>query len=402
MNPAFWRSPVYVLVAATGVVMLSMGIRQSFGLFMAPLTEHLGWGRETLSFALALQSLMIGLAAPAVAAIADRWGPIRVNAGSGAVYALGVLMMSMSDTPITMALSAGLLTGLGVSGCGLALILSVVGRVASDARRSLWLGFATAGATGGQLFLVPAVQVSINFTGWLTTLLIMAAAALLIVPLAASLRSGSAEAFSRKTRQTLSQALHEAGGQRSYWLLVVGFFVCGFQVQSITVHIPAYLTDSGADPSLGAMTIAVIGLFNMIGTWLAGWLGGRHRKAYLLALIYAARSAVIVVFIQFPVTELSVMVFAAAIGLLWLSTVPLTSGIVAQMFGTRYMATLFSIVYLSHQVGSFCGVLLAGMVYDATGSYGAFWWVSISLGLIAALLHWPIDDRPVARLAAQD
>lgn len=399
MTPAFWRSPLYVLSAATAIVMLSFGIRQTFGLYMAPISADMGWGREVLSFALALQSLTIGLAAPIVGAIADKWGPLRVISASGLVYSGGILLMSDAGSPVAMVLSAGVITGLGVSGCGLSLILSVVGRVAPDDKRSLWLGITTAGATGGQLFIVPAVQSMITGYGWLGGLLIMAGLIALVVPLAASLHSGSAEALSRKTQQSLGEALHEASGHRGYWLLVTGFFVCGFQVQFVTVHLPAFLTDSGAPAALGATAIAVIGVFNMMGTWGAGWLGGRFRKTYLLSLLYTLRSAVILVFIQFPLSQASVLVFAAAIGLLWLSTVPLTSGIVAQVFGTRYMATLFAIVYLSHQVGSFTGVWLGGMIYDATGSYDSFWWVSISLGLVAALLHWPINDRPLARVA---
>jgi predicted MFS family arabinose efflux permease len=395
----FWRTPVYVLAAATFIVMLSFGMRQTFGLFMAPISGDMGWGRESFSLAIAVQALVIGLAAPFVAAIADKWGPIRVIVVAGLVYAAGVALMTVSGSPALMTLSAGVVAGLGVSGCGLALLLSVVGRVASEARRSLWLGIVTGGGTAGQMLVVPLIQWIIAAHGWRAALIVMACLAATIAPLAFSLASGSAEALKRQTKQSLGEALREAGGHRGYWLLVAGFYVCGFQVQAIGAHLPAYLSDSGLDPSLGATAIATIGFFNMLGTWGAGWLGGRYRKKYLLCLLYLTRAAAIACFIYAPLSEATVLVFAAGIGLLWLGTVPLTSGIVVQLFGPRYMATLFSLVYLSHQLGSFTGVWLGGRIYDLTGSYDSFWWVAIAMGLVAALVHYPIDDRPVARLA---
>jgi predicted MFS family arabinose efflux permease len=401
MNLAFWRTPIYVLAAATFIVMLSFGMRQTFGLFMAPISAELGWGRESFSLALAAQALVIGLAAPFVAAIADKWGPIRVITTAGLLYAAGVALMTVSTEPTLMLLSAGIVAGLGVSGCGLALLLSVVGRVASEQRRSLWLGIVTAGGTAGQMVVVPLIQWIISGFGWRTTLIVMACLAAAIVPLAFSLASGSAEALKKQTKQSLGQALREAGGHRGYWLLVAGFFVCGFQVVAIGTHLPAYLTDNGLDPSLGATAIATIGFFNLIGTWVAGWLGGRYRKKYLLCLLYLARALAIAAFVYAPPSESSVLAFAAGIGLLWLGTVPLTSGIVVQLFGARYMATLFGIVYLSHQLGSFTGVWLGGRIYDLTGSYDSFWWVAIALSLVATLVNFPIDDRPVARLAGK-
>jgi predicted MFS family arabinose efflux permease len=398
---AFWRTPVYVLAAATVIVMLSFGMRQTFGLLMAPISTDLGWGRASFSLALAVQALVIGLAAPLVAAVADRFGPIRVIMVAGLAYAAGIALMTLSPDPTLMTLSAGVVTGLGVSGCGLALLLSVVGRVAGEKRRSLWLGIVTGGGTAGQMLVVPLIQWVITAHGWRTGLAVMAGLAALIAPLALSLASGSAEALRKETRQSLGEALREAGGHRGYWLLVAGFFVCGFQVVSIGTHLPAYLTDGGLSAALGATAIATIGFFNMIGTWAAGWLGGRFRKKYLLSLLYLTRAFAIVAFIHAPLSEASVLVFAAVMGLLWLGTVPLTSGIVVQLFGPRYMATLFAIVYLSHQLGSFTGVWLGGRIYDLTGSYASFWWVAVALGLLAALVHYPIDDRPVARLARE-
>jgi predicted MFS family arabinose efflux permease len=394
---AFWRTPAYVLVGATVIAMISMGVRQTFGLFMEPLSTDLGWGRDVFSFALALQNLVIGLAAPFVAAVGDKWGPIRAIAAAAAVYSAGVWLMSQSATPVTMIASTGVITGLGVSGCGLALMMALAGRVAPDNRRTLWLGIVTAGGTGGQLVVLPAGAVLLDAHGWVITATVMAVATAFIVPLALSLSAGSAEALSRPTNQNLGEALGEAKRHRGYWLLVTGFFVCGFQVQFIIAHLPAYLTDSGAAKTLAASALATIGLFNLIGSWLAGWLGDRYRKRALLAFIYGARALAILIFIQFPVSEASVLAFSAVLGLLWLSTAPLTSGIVAQVFGPRYMGTLFAIAYLSHQAGAFAGVWLGGVIYDATGSYDAFWWLAIVAGLAAALIHLPIDDRPLLR-----
>lgn len=395
---AFWRSPVYVLCGAIAIAMIAFGVRQSFGLLMEPISDDMGWGREVFSFAIALQNLIIGLAAPLVAACGDRWGLIRVVAACGVIYTVAMLLMSTATTPALMIFSVGALSGLGVSGCGLALMMALVGRVAPDDKRSLWLGLTTGGATAGQLVVVPMSSALVTGIGWVQTVVILGAMTALILPLALSLGPGSKEAMSRPSQQSLGEAVREAVAHRGYWLLITGFFVCGFQVQFVASHLPAYLTDAGAAPSMGAIAIAVIGLFNMLGTWIAGWCGDRYRKKYLLSLIYTLRAVAIVVFLQFPVTTVSVVAFAAVLGLLWLSTAPLTSGIVAQVFGTRYMGTLFAITYMSHQLGSFTGVWLGGVIYDATGSYDQFWWLAIALGLVAALLHWPIDDRPVARL----
>lgn len=401
MTRAFWRSPGYVLAGCTILVMISFGVRQSFGLFMAPLSVDMGWGREVFSFTIALQNLIIGLAAPFVAATADKFGPIRVIALAGVVYTAGVYVMSMAGTPMTMVLSAGGLVGLGVSGCGLTLLLALTGRVAPEKSRTMWLGIVTGGGTAGQLVIVPASQGLIGDFGWSQTTVMLAIVTALIPFIALSLKPGSAEALGRKTQQSLTQALKEASGHRGYWLLVTGFFVCGFQVQFVAAHLPAYLTDSGAPPSLGAIAIATIGFFNFFGAWGAGWLGDRYRKKYLLSLLYTGRALAILVFIQFPVTQTSVVLFCAVLGILWLSTAPLTSGMVAEMFGVRYMGTLFGITYMSHQFGSFLGVWLGGLIYDVTGTYTYFWWLAIAMGLVAALIHWPIDDRPTERFAAE-
>ncbi len=399
MPEPIWRRPVYILFCASAVIMISVGIRQSFGLFLRPITLEFGWGFEVFAGALAVQNLMIGVGAVMLGGIADRWGPIRVIASAGAVYAAGVFLISQSTTQGGMMLSAGLLTGMGLAGVGLPLMLAIVGRAASEEKRSVWLGIVTAGGTAGQMLVVPLSQGMIDRYGWHGTIVILSGAAAMIVPMVMTMSRASAAILVQTTRQSLGEALGEALRHKGYVLLVAGFYVCGLQVQFIATHLPNYLSDSGLGAGLAATAIAVIGLFNMIGTYCAGYLGGRMRKKYLLSAIYLARSIVILAFFQLPVSAASVMMFAAAIGLLWLSTVPLTSGIVAGVFGTRYMATLYGIVFLGHQLGSFTGVWLGGIIRDATGSYDAIWWVMVVFGLLAALIHWPIDDRPVARLA---
>ena len=398
---AFWRTPVYVLIGAVVILMIANGTRQNFGLFLVPLSADLGWGRTEFSFAIAIQNLVLGLGAPFIAAIADKWGPIRVMAVTGAIYAAGVWLISVSTTPELMLLSAGLVVGLGAAGIGFSLPLALVGRVASETRRSLWLGITTAGASGGQFLFAPLSQGLISGYGWSQAIVIVSVIIAITIPLSLSLRSGAAESLSKQTPQSLSHALAEASGHRGYWLLVMGFFVCGFQVQFIGTHLPGFITDAGGSPWLAAWAMATIGLFNLVGTLGSGWLGGRFRKKYLLSLIYLMRAALFLVFLQIPVTEASVLIFGAVLGLLWLSTVPLTSGIVAQVFGARYMATLFSIVLLGHQLGSFCGAWLGGLFFDLTGSYDAAWWLAIALGVVAALIHWPINDKPINRVVAE-
>lgn len=400
MKP-FWRTPLYVLIGALLILMIASGSRQNFGLFLVPLSADLGWGRTEFSLAIGIQNLVMGLAAPFIAAIADKWGPIRVMAISGALYSFGVYLMSLSTSPEMMTLSAGLIVGLALSGVGFTLPLALVGRVASESRRSLWLGIVIAGGSAGQFLFAPINQGLISAFGWSDGLMALSIIVAITVPLCLSLRAGSAAALAKQTPQSLTEALSEAGGNRSYWLLVIGFFVCGFQVQFIGTHFPGYLSDSGAAPWLAAWALAFIGLFNLFGTLGAGWLGGRFRKNYLLSLLYLLRALLFLIFLQVPVSQTSVLVFSAILGLLWLSTVPLTSGIVLQVFGPRYMGTLFSIVFLGHQLGSFTGVYLGGLFYDRTGSYDAAWWLAIVLGVAAALIHWPINDKPIERLAPQ-
>lgn len=399
MLEPFWRRPVYILICCTAVVMISVGIRQSFGLFLKPITLELGWEFGVFASAIAIQNLMIGIGAPLLGAVADRWGKVRVMVCAGACFALGIYLISQSTTQGGMILSGGFLAGMGVAGIGLPLMLAVVGQAAPEAKRSMWLGIVTAGGTAGQMLVVPLSQGFIDQFGWSAAIIILSGVAAMIVPMVMSMSSAGAAVLKKPSRQSLGQALAEASRHRGYILLVIGFFVCGLHVQFIATHLPNYLSDSGLNAGLAATAIAVIGFFNMIGTWTSGYLGDKLRKKYLLSAIYLSRSIVILAFFQLPISEVSVLVFAATMGLLWLSTVPLTGGIVAGLFGTRYMATLYGIVFLSHQLGSFTGVWLGAIIRDVTGSYDAFWWVTIAFGLFAALIHWPIDDRPVARLA---
>ena len=396
---AFWRSPVFVLIAAAMIVFMSFGIRQSFGLFMRPVSVDMGWGREVLSLALATQNLMIGLSAPFAGALAIRWGAPRTVALGGVIFGLGIFLMSQATSPAWMFGSAGLMAGAGLGACGLPLILAIVGQVAPEAKRSLWLGMATACATGGQLLIVPISQSLLSGYDWVLALIVLSLFAGLIVPMAFSMSGAVTKDTGQDTEISLGEALKEAGGHRGFIFLTAGFYVCGFQVAFIAVHLPAYLADQGASATLGATALMLIAFFNMIGSWASGWMGGRLSKKYLLSGIYVLRAMIIAVFIMLPVGPISVSIFAATIGLLWLSTVPLTSGLVAQIFGTRYMGMLYGIVYLSHQMGSFSGVWLGGRLYDDTGSYDVVWWGAIALGLMSALLHLPINEKPLDRLS---
>jgi MFS family permease len=400
----FWLSPWTVLGLCTLISLISYGTRQSFGLFLVPISLDIAGGRvEPFSFAVATQTLVIGLSIPFVAAAADRWlGPIRVLIIGGSLYALGMTLLAFSTTPTHLTLSVGVLSGLAAAGCGLPMLLSVIARVAPEDKRSLWLGIVSAGGTGGQMFLVPFNDWMLSRMNWTDAILVLAAIIFCIVPMTLVIARAGREGLSqKKDTQSLGQALVEARGHRSYWLLCLGFFTCGFQVQFVVTHIPKYLEDVGTGASAGAQAIALIGLFNMIGTALAGKLGGHFRKKNLLALLYLGRSLVILAFFVLPVTQLSVYLFASCLGLLWLATVPLTAGLVSHFFGPRYIATLYSIAFLSHQIGGFTSVWIAGWMRDATGSYDMWWWVIIAAGAVAALLHWPIDERPVARLAGE-
>jgi len=397
-----WRTPTLVLICAGIILTLALGTRQTFGLFLQPMSADLGWGRGHYSFALALSNLIWGIAQPFFGAWADKRGAGRVVAVSGLLYAAGLTLMPFSTTPIMLDLSAGLLIGLGLSGVSFGIILGVVGRAFPAERRSVALGIASSGGSFGQFLMLPFGQLLISSFGWKIALLTLAGTILATVPLAVAMMEARRPAAAHAGKaQSLSSALREAGRHAGFWYLTAGFFVCGFQVAFISVHLPAYLLDVKMSPAVGATALALIGLFNIGGSFAAGYLGGRFSKKYLLSSIYFLRAAIVGMFVLFPVTPLSVYLFAAGIGFLWLGTVPLTNGLVGQIFGVQYVSTLFGIVFFSHQVGSFTGVWLGGYLFDATGSYTVVWAASIALAILAGIINLPIDERPLARLGAE-
>lgn len=377
--------------------MLSLGIRHGFGIFLRPMTMDLQWPRATFAFAIAVQNLVWGFAQPLAGMVADRYGAGRVLVAGGLLYALGLAAMAQATTALELALSAGVLVGLGLSGT-YTIVFGVVGRSVSVERRSISLGLLSAMASFGQFVMLPYGQALISGIGWWWALLILAANALLILPLAIPLsRSRSAMAAASSVQQSVTAALAEARAHRGFWLLTLGFFVCGFQVVFVATHLPAYLLDKGLSVDAGMAALALIGLANIPGSYLAGYLGARFSKKRLLSGIYLARAAIIIAFISLPVTEWTVYAFAVALGLVWLGTVPLTSGVVAQIFGVQYLSMLFGIVYLGHQVGAFLGGWLGGLVFDATGSYLPVWVVAIGLSVMAAACNAFADDREIRR-----
>ena len=390
-----------ILVAGCMISALGFGPRAALGLFLSPMSQANGWGRDVFALALAIQILLWGAVQPVAGAIADRFGAVRVLCAGSVLYSIGLALMVYSTTPLTLVFSAGVLMGFGISASSFTLVIAAFGKLLPPEWRSLAFGAGTAAGSFGQFLFSPLAVGLIHAFGWQNALLSFAVIVLLIIPLALVLAAPSFESSAQTAtpaqRQSLRDALSEAFGHRSYVLLVLGFFTCGFQLLFITVHLPAYLVDRGQSVDAGAWTIGVIGLFNIIGSLLAGWLGDRMPKRYLLAAIYLLRSAAVLAFIVFPVTPASAITFGAVMGLLWLSTVPPTSGLIALMFGTKWFATLFGLAFFSHQLGGFLGVWLGGVLYEAFGSYDPIWWGSIALGIVSALLHLPIVERPVAR-----
>ena len=398
--PQGWRTPFVVLVGGTAILLLSFGLRQNLGLYMAPISTGLGWGREVFAFALALQMLVWGLSTPFMGWLADRYGPGRVVGAGGAVYAGGLWLMAEAAVPLDATIGVGFMIGFGLSMTSFPIVLATVSRVAPPAKRSIYLGIASAGGSSGQLILVPLGQWLLAENGWSVALIVIAGMAALIVPLAAILAGGNRQPADEPSSQRIGAALREAGGHGGYQLLNAGYFVCGFQTMFIGAHLPAYLTDLDQSPWLGATALALIGGFNIVGCIFWAKLGATRSMKYLLATIYGARALVMAVFIMLPISAVSVIVFACLMGLMWLATVPLTTGVVTQIFGTRFIGTLVGITFFSHQIGSFLGIWLGGIVYDAMGNYDLIFWGGVVLGLAAAALHIPIDDRPLRRPAA--
>lgn len=393
-----WRTPLVILTVGCIILTLSMGVRHTAGLFLQPMTTDHGWSRETFSFAFALQNLVWGLGSPFAGAIADRYGAGRTLLIAAALYVLGLVLMSVSPTPLTLDLSAGLLIGLGLSGTTFPVIMGVIGRHTTPEKRSLALGIASAGGSFGQFAVLPIGQMMISTYGWQSALVLLACGVGLIAPLAYAMADGHKP--SSGAGQSVVEALHEASRERSFHYLFWGYFVCGFQTAFIMLHLPSYLVDAGMSANVGMTAVALIGLFNIFGSFYFGWAGGRSSKKNLLVWIYGLRAVAIFVFMLIPLSTATAWIFAAVIGILWLATVPLTNGLIAQIFGLRYMSMLTGVVFLGHQLGSFLGAWLGGRIFDETGSYSLAWSISIGLSILAAICSWPVNEKPLARLSA--
>lgn len=400
MTKQSWRTPLVVLTCGTIILFISFGARNIFGLLLEPMTQSTALNISDFSLAVAVQAVIWGLTTPITASLAERYGTARMIALGGILYATGLILMSLVATPIDMHLTAGMMLGLGLSATGFPIILAAITKRVDARRRSLFLGIGSAAGSSGQLALVPMGQYFISDYGWAVAAIVFGCLVALIVPLAAAMKDPQREAVDPNAapEQKLIAALREAMSHRGFLLLTAGYFVCGYQVMFLGTHLPNFLTQAGQDPWVGATALSLIGLFNIVGTLVWGALGGRWRMKYLLSSIYLLRSLALTVFILLPVTSWSTYIFAATIGLLWLATVPLTSGLVARIFGLKYMATLTGIVFFSHQLGSFAGAWLGGVFFENTGSYDTIWWIGVMLGVIAAGLHFPIDDKPVDRL----
>jgi len=393
---SIWRTSFWLLTGAALILFLSLGIRHAFGLFLTPMSFEFGWGREVFAFAIALQNLVWGIAQPFAGALADRFGARRTIFVGGVLYTAGLLLMAFADSPWLLSLSTGLLIGIGLSGVSFPVLLGVVGRAVPPEKRSMAMGVASAAGSLGQFAMLPGTLSLIGWLGWAGALIALGLLGALMMPLSGMVNDRPG--VSIEPEQTLGAALREAFSHSGFWLLALGFFVCGFQVVFIGVHIPAYLIDRSLGVDVGTMVLALVGLFNIFGTYCAGWLGGNYSKPKLLSVLYLARGVVIALFITLPLSAWTAYAFGIAMGVLWLSTVPLTNGTVATLFGVSNLSMLGGIVYLMHQFGAFLGGWLGGFLYDRTGSYDMVWFICIILSVLAAALNWPIRERPVARL----
>jgi MFS family permease len=393
-----WRSPGVVLLCGGIILTLAMGTRQGFGLFLQPMTLDHGWSRETFAFALALQNLLWGASQPFLGMIADRKGAGRVLLAGAACYSAGLVLMALAATGWQFALATGLFVGLAQGCTTFSIVFGVVSRIFPPERRSMALGLCSAAGSFGQFAMLPYTGTLISHFGWFNALLILAVSAALIAPLATALVEKHSGAGGSAPVQSIGEAMREAFGHRSFLLLTAGYFVCGFQLAFITVHFPAYLVDKGLSANVGMFALALVGLFNIAGSFASGALGAKYTKKYLLSSIYFLRSIAIALFIFSPISEGSVYLFSAAIGVLWLSTVPLTNGVIGGIFGVAYMSMLSGFVFFSHQLGSFAGVWLGGYLFDQTGSYRLVWLISIALGVFAALVNLPIQERAIERV----
>lgn len=404
--PSTWRTPAVILGFSCLIVVVGYGPSRTLGFFLTPLSTANHWGRDVFAFALALQNLLWGIGQPLGGIIADRFGTVRVLCIGALLQAAGLALMAHAASAPLLDLSAGVLLGFGLAGMSFMIVLAALGKLLPPHWRSGAFGLGTAAGSFAQFLYSPLVVLLIDRYGWRETLMIFAVSMLSVLPLSIALAAPRAPAAKpvvaakELAPQSLRQALREALAQRSYVLLVLGFFTCGFQLQFMTVHLPAYLVDRGLSAEVGGWTIASIGLFNIIGSIAAGWLGDRVAKRYLLSIIYFGRAVAILAFISFPITPLSCVLFGATMGLFWLSTVPPTNGIIIVLFGTQWLATLSGVAFLSHQIGGFLGVWLGGLVFDRTGSYSVVWWLAIVFGILSALINLPIVEKPVPRAAA--
>ncbi len=398
LTPAKALSMFQLLACGAAIVTLSMGIRHGFGLWLQPITQAQGWTRETFAFAIAVQNLSWGVCGIFAGMAADRFGAFRVIVAGALLYALGLAGMALSPTGLLFTLTTGVLTGAAQAGTTYAVIYGVIGRHIPADQRSWAMGVAAAAGSFGQFLMVPVEGFLISSLGWQEALLVLSAAVLLMAPLALGLREKSLAAGQPARReQTIAQALREAFRYPSFQLLMAGYFVCGFQVVFIGVHMPSYLKDKGLSPQVASYALALIGLFNVFGTYIAGALGQRIAKKKILAAIYLSRAVVIAVFLAAPLSPLSVYIFASLMGLLWLSTVPPTNAMVAQIFGIQHLSMLGGFIFFSHQIGSFMGVWLGGYLYDRSGSYDIVWYLAIALGVFAALVNLPVRETPISR-----
>jgi MFS family permease len=398
-----WRTPIVIIICGCAIALLSFGPRSTLGFFIQPMSRELSWGRDVFSLGLALQNLLWGLGQPLAGAIADRFGLLRVICVGALLYAGGLLMMRYATTPASLDLGAGVLIGFGLAGCSFNLVLSAFSKLLPPAQRGLALGAGTAAGSFGQFLFAPIGVALIDNLGWQGALTVFAALMLLIVPLSLALSTPPSASVNMPSadQQSFKTALAEAFGHRSYVLLVLGFFTCGFQLAFITVHLPAFLVDRGISTHIGGWVVAAIGLFNIIGSISVGWIQNFVPKRYILAAIYFIRALSTIAFISFPITPLSAISFGAISGVTWLSTVPPTSALVALMFGTRWFATLYGFAFVSHQVGGFLGVWLGGVVFERFGSYTPLWWLSVLFGVLSALINLPIVEQPIKRVIAQ-
>jgi MFS family permease len=397
-----WRIPIVIVLCGCLISVLTFGPRSSLGFFLTPLSQANGWGRDVFALALAIQNLLWGLGQPFAGAIADKFGAPRVLSAGTALYALGLFLTSTATEPGVLHLSAGVLIGLGLSGCAVPAVIGALGKLLPDDWRVVAFGAVTAAGSFGQFLFSPLAVHFMDLYGWQNTLVIFSGLLLLVIPLSMTLiapRRVDGGTSAAIPAQSLTQALAEAFGHRSYVLLVLGFFTCGFQLAFVTVHLPSYLVDRGLSVEVGGWTLAIIGLCNIVGSLGSGYLATIMPKRFILSFIYFMRALSIVAFITLPASPAATFIFGAVTGLLWLSTVPPTSGLVALMFGTRWLTMLFGFAFFSHQVGGFLGVWLGGLVFERTGSYDAIWWLSVLFGILSAVINLPIVEKPVQRVA---